>query len=209
MKVNKNNLPVTQAFLLFVSFVGDCERVASALHLDPEVIRKLAESEGWHAKIAKLSGMSKTGKPEDFARQQSRALSFVQAHQLRRIVDIIISQLGEMTPDELVESLRVTTKGGSYMSARFLADLAATAEKAASLCANALGDTVGERLAREETEGDDMNVSQLHLAVMNALSHPRVKAIDVAAEIQKSVDENVKQIADSPPAASSSNPPGE
>ncbi len=201
MRLNKNSLDTVQIFLVYVSFVGDVERAAAALHLDPEVVRTLAEKEGWPAKIAKICLMSKSGKPGDFERATSRALSFVQAHQLRRIIDGILAQLGALSPEELVESLRVTTKGGTYMSARFLADLASTMEKAHSLASNALGDTIGERLSREDGDNEEMNVSQLHLAVMQALSHPKVRAINIAAELKEDTEFKVKQITDAPPEA--------
>lgn len=195
MRLNKNSLDIAKIFLAFVQFVGDVERTAAALHLDPEVVRKLAEQEGWQGKIEKICLLSKSGKPGDWERAQHRALAFVQAHQLRRIIDGVLSELGDQTPEELVESLRVTTKGGSYMSAKFLSDLAAAMDKAHNLGYHALGDTLGERAEREGID-DNLNATALHLAVVGVLNNPKVKTVDVVAEVQAHQQEVVKSLTD-------------
>lgn len=189
-RLNKNNLNTGQILLAYISFVGDCERTAAALHLDPEVVRNLAESEGWKEQISRITLLSKSGKSGDFERSQNRALVFIQAYRLRRIVDDIIERLEGLTPEEVVEELRVTTRAGTHLSARFLADLASVSEKSAQMSFAALGDSLGERAERSEA-GDGMDIGSIHLAVINALNG---KTVNLSAELETQRDETVKKL---------------
>lgn len=172
MQLNKNKLDISQIFLVFVSLVGDVNKTAAALELDPDIVQKLADAEGWDLKIQRITLMSKSGRPGDFERAQNRALCFVQGHRIRSLCDRVITRFTGMTDEEICQEITAVGKNGiRHVSARFFTDLAAAAEKAHSMTYCALGDTATDR-AQRDTEPDEMNVSALHAAVIASLNAP-------------------------------------
>lgn len=194
-KLNKSAVDVSQIFLTYCALVGDLERTALALDLDPEFVRKLAEQEGWQSKIERVTLMSKSGKPGDWERAANRALCFVQAHQIRGLVDKMLQSFQGLTPEQIAERLSTYDKGGNmHVSARFLADLTAASQKAHEMSYAALGDTLGERKEREGEDGEQLNAHALHLAVISALNNPAVKQVQVIDEVKKLQDAAVEQL---------------
>lgn len=170
MILNKNKLDVSQILLTFVALVGDVVKTAEALNLDPEVVQKLADAEGWNTKIQRITLLAGSGRPGDFERAQNRALSFVQGHRIRSLLDSIITHFAGMEPDEIIDAIAVRSKSGAkQVSARFFTDLAAAAEKAHHMTYAALGDTATDR-AQRDSEPDEMNASALHAAVLASLN---------------------------------------
>lgn len=189
MQLNKNKLDVSQILLTYVALVGDVVKTAEALNLDPEVVQKLADAEGWQTKIQRITLLAGSGRPGDFERAQNRALAFVQGHRIRSLLDGIITRFADMTPEEIVEAITVRSeKGAKQISARFLVDLAAAAEKAHHMTYAALGDTATDR-AKRDSEPDEMNASALHAAVLASLNAPGNAA--------KPADQIVRELAQS------------
>ena len=169
---DKNKIDVTQAFLIFMATVGDVQRTAVALDLEPEQVEELAESEGWREKIRRVSVMSKGGKPGDWERAQNRALSFVQAQVLREQVNRLLRECAGMTDEELLSRACVRTRdGGTQLSAKFLVDMANAAEACHRMAYMALNDTVSERQDREQ-EAPGTKTNDLHAAIVASLSSP-------------------------------------
>lgn len=188
MILNKNKLDVAQILLTYVALVGDCNKTAEALNLEPAVVQALADAEGWVNKIQRVTLMAKSGKPGDFERAQNRALAFVQGHRVRMLLDNVIRRFEGMSPEEICDAVSSVGKNGArILSARYFADLASAAEKASAMCYSALGDTAGERVQRDD-EPDQMNVSALHAAVIASLNAPGTSA--------KPADQLVKELAD-------------
>lgn len=182
MKIDKSKLDVAQIFLTFMSLVGDCARTAAALDLDPKLVEELAGQEGWIDKVRRLTVMSRSGKPGDYERAQNRALNFVQAHRMRMTIDAMLRTFDGLTPEEIASRLSTIDKHGDrHVSARFLSDLAAAAEKIQALSYAALGDSVKERVERQETSEGELSANQLHAAVIAALNAPHAPL--VAAEL--------------------------
>jgi len=178
MKIDKSKLDVAQIFLTFMSLIGDVQKTAAALDISPHIVEGLAEQEGWIEKVRRLSVISKSGKQGDYERAQNRALNFVQAHRLRMTVDAMLRAFDGLTPEEISEKLSTVDKNGNYhISARFLSDLAAAAEKVHALSYAALGDSVKERVERAEASDGDMTPDQLHAAVIAALNAPHAPAV--------------------------------
>src|SRR5512147_2825458 len=75
------------AFLVYASFCGDVIRAGHALGLPPSAVLKMADDEGWAAKLAPILELSKTGKPGDIERAMNRAVSFVQAHRMKNFLN--------------------------------------------------------------------------------------------------------------------------
>lgn len=173
LKAQKARVDTSQIFLTFMALVGDHERAAVALNLDPEFVRWLSESEGWSAKIQRVSLMSRGQRPGDHERGINRALTFVQAHQLRGIIDGILTELRGMTPKEVMEKCSTSDKfGNTHYSAKFLTDLTTAVEACSRISFVALADTVTERIDRAETkEGGGLRVSDLHAAIIAGLSN--------------------------------------
>jgi hypothetical protein len=174
MAIDKAKTDVSAIFLTYMALVGDVERTALAFNLDPADVSKLAESEGWAEKIRRVSLMSKSGKPGDFERAQNRALCFVQAHQIRTLVNRLSKQLlGIECDEDFLQKISVSDKNGfSRVSAKVLTDLCTAAEACHRMSYAALGDTVSERLERVDEKGEATNVSEVHAAIIAALNNP-------------------------------------
>lgn len=173
----KQKTDVAQVFLVFMATIGDIEKTAAALDLDPLFVGWLAEQEGWLDKVRRVSIMSKGEKPGDWERAQNRALNFVQAHRARMLMDRLILALTNSDADEFLAHFRTRTKDGrDGYSARFFSDLMAALDRAHHLSYAALGDSVGERLDREKEEGE-ASANQIHAALLAALNNPGVQKI--------------------------------
>lgn len=189
--VNKNRVDVVACFLHFVAAVGDCEKVALAMDLNPEVVRQLAVSEGWDEKIRRLSLVSKGSgmAAGDYERAQNRALNWVQSFRLRQILDRVICHFSELTPEETVSEITTRDRDGNMkISARFFTDLAKSLECVHGMSYAALNDTVPER--QKMTGDEKANTQAVHLALLQALNGPGVKSIPsevLVAETAKAI----------------------
>lgn len=181
---DKRRLDVSQIFLTFMALVGDVEKTAAALDLDPKTVRELAESEGWDAKIKRLTLISKGGTPGSWERAQNRALNYVQAQQMRRTFDTLLETLTGKNAEELLSFLSASRSEGGKTgankthtySARFLSDLASALEKVQFMSYAALGDTIKERQERED-KSDEVDANTLHAAVIQALNSPQAQFV--------------------------------
>lgn len=185
----KGRVDVAQAFLMFMTLVGDVTRTAAALDLDPVFVEMLAKEEGWTAKIQRVSLMSKSEKPGDYERGVNRALCFVQAHRLRLILDRVLTQLEK--EKDVVDAVAAKKEKGDSVSvtpsAKYFAEVAAAMEKAHAMSYHALGDTLTERKERDALEGADASASQLHaslIAALNGVNVSPAKELDDAQDVQ-------------------------
>lgn len=172
-KTQKATTDCAQAFLVFMSLIGDVNKTAHALNRDPEFIQKLADSEGWSEKIQRVSLMSRGQRPGDWERAVNRAMIFVQAHQMRGVIDGIMAELRDKSAHDLMEKCSTVDKfGNTHYSGKFLTDLTTAMEACARISLVALGDTVTERIERDEAaEGGGMKVSEMHAAIIAGLSN--------------------------------------
>jgi hypothetical protein len=178
--IDKNGIDVIQVFTTWVAFMGDADKTAVALDLDPVFIKNLATIENWQAKLKAWNDIS-TGDPREVQVQINRAINFVQAHRLRTVLDKVTGKLHAMTPDQLIEALTVPTKYGSEVKTRALTDLVKAAETVQLMSCRALGDTVGERPGDEgKTKG-----SEIMLSVAKAMQAADSIGLDSAEVIRK------------------------
>ena len=178
----KATVDVSQCFLVYMSLVGDAEKTAAALDLDPKFVVDLAKEEGWDQKIQRVCLLSKGERPGDYERAVNRALCFVQAHQTSQLLDKLLAALREHSPDELLEAISTKTKFGAVVSARIFADITAAMEKCHQMKYAALGDTVKEREGRADGEEGELNANALHASVIAALNGV-AKTPDAAAKL--------------------------
>lgn len=172
-----------QIFHVFMVLVGDVEKTAAALDVDPDLVRSLAEKYNWTEKVRRISILSKGGTQGDWERAQNRALNFVQAHQLRRVIDLQLAQIAELPVDEVMKIKDQRTNEVRY-SARVLVDLATAMQRIHEMSYNALGDSVKERTA-EQTKDDPITAGGLHTALISALN----KSGTVPAPVETLADE--------------------
>jgi hypothetical protein len=171
-KALKAKTDIAQVFLVFMSLVGDVPKTAAAVDLDPEFVQWLADTEGWTAKIKRVSMMSKSEKPGDFERAVNRALAFAQAQRMRLLLDGALSEAHKMKSAELLAKTSTSDKAGrARWSGKFFLDMASAIETVTRVSLVALGDTVTERVEREDT-GGDVSASSLHQSILNALNNP-------------------------------------
>lgn len=203
-KLDKSKLDVSAIFLTFMALVGDVERTALAFDLEPAVIQQLAEDEGWTDKIRRVSIMSKSSKPGAFEQAQNRALIFVQAQQLRRIIAGLLQELSKLSGVDLLGRCEITDKvGNTHISAKFLTDLTTAMEACSRMSLVALGDTVTERVERDEAADGSVSTSGIHAAIIAALSAPVLAR--PAEELVREASETVKQIGP-PPSTTAGDP---
>lgn len=166
--MNKNSTDISQVFLVFMALIGDVEKTAIALDLEPAYVAELAEKEQWNEKIARVSVMSKSGNEGDWERAQNRALNFVQCHRLRRIIDDQLLYLQELERDRVM----LSGKANDKISARVFADLAAAMQKIHEMTYSALGDTVKERTVKAEQDKapDPISKGGLHAAIIATMN---------------------------------------
>lgn len=169
----KSKTDVAQVFLVFMATVGDVDKTALALDLDPLFVGWLAEQEGWKEKVRRVSVMAKGGKPGDWERAQNRCLNFIQAHRVRMLIDRLLLSLIKMDEAAFLKNFQtVNDKCRNGTSARFFADVMSALEKVHTLSYYALGDSVGERMQRADQEGTDRSAADIHTALIAALNNP-------------------------------------
>jgi hypothetical protein len=213
VKVNKNHLDVSRCFIVFMTLCGDVQKTAAALDIDPAIVEKLATDEQWHQKISRVSLLSKSGKPGEYERGVNRALNFAQSHRARLLLDKVLEEFEDKTPEEILEVLSTRTKSGAMMvSARFFADLIAAMEKAQHMSYLALGDTVAER-PDVSTEEGELSANQMHQAVIQALNNPAMRNVSAAKLLNDEQVTHVTQVAErkapaEAPTESAPQPPG-
>jgi hypothetical protein len=178
---NDNEFPKDDAFMLYATFCGDVERTAHALNVDFEEVKRRAEAGGWDKKLRGIIELKKSTKPGDIERAINRAINFVQAHKLRMFLERILQRICEVSPDELDEYMttRVTTNKGdivSKVSTRPMADLAVAFEKCQAMTYMALGDSAGERKARESAPDSGSTGGELHAKIAAAMARDRTLA---------------------------------
>jgi len=164
------------AFLVYASFCGDLARTAHALNIAATAVLKIADEDGWTAKLAPILQLKQSTRPGDLERAMNRAVSFVQAYRLKRFLDRVMNKLTAMDEEDLERYVfgEVTDKTGLVkhcLTTRPLADLAVALEKAHSMAYQALNDTAQERVKRKEQGvGADDSIGDLHAKLAEAMS---------------------------------------
>lgn len=193
----KQRSDVAQIFLVFMATIGDVDKTALALELDPAFVQWLSVQEGWLDKVRRVSVMSKSGKPGDFERAQNRALNFVQAHRVRMLIDRVLTELVEMKPDDLTERLRTKDREGkpANLSGRFFADIMSALDKVHMLSYYALGDSVGERIERAK-DGEERSANDIHAALIAALNNPALSNISTQDIVLEASEAKIAQLSE-------------
>lgn len=160
------------AWLLFASFAGDVERTAIALNVPAVAVLKVAEDEGWLARLAPIIALTKTKRPGDLERAINRALNYVQAHTFRLIVERTIQRVTNMGVEEF-ERYMLSKLGKEGMepalNTRPLADLASALEKAHAMTYAALEDTSADRVKRKDTQ-TEVSATDMYAKMAEAMS---------------------------------------
>lgn len=192
--IDKNKVDVSQCFLAFMTFVGDVDRTAAALDLEPKQVRELAEAEGWADKLRRVSLMSKSGRPGDFERATNRALCFVQAQCIRQQLNRLLTEVTNMSVEDLMSRASVRTRDGAMqLSAKFFVDMAGAAEACHRMSYIALGDTITERTESEGGSGKGPNTNDLHSAIIAHLSDPSQQLGPVTDKLVAEANEEVQR----------------
>lgn len=159
-----------QTFLLYACFAGDVERTAHAVGVAPIDVLRMADDESWHERLRGILELRKKSNPGDLERAINRAMTFVQGHRMRLILDRAITHLTGLSNAEFLEQLTPENeKGVRQPKARHLADLAGAIEKISGVCYSALTDTPTERVKRAEV--DDLNMAgEIHLKITEAMA---------------------------------------
>jgi len=192
---NIEHLDLQQVFLLFANFGGDVIRTAAALSISPAAVLRMADEDGWLARIEPLIKLSKSGRPGDHERGINRAICFVQAHRFRLILERTIKRLTSLTDAELeqfMSEVRLNKEGavmGSKLNLRALSDMAAALEKAHHMTYAALNDSMPERAKRKQPDEDGDSTTDIHAKLAAAMSSAGLsrspRAILFEAQVQQ------------------------
>ena len=179
--MDKRQIDVVNAWQTYIAFNGDVGRTAAAVQVPPEAIARIEAQECWRAKLDAWQGLAQ-GDTKDHQIALNRAVSYVQSHRLRTLLDGIVSFFGERPVCDLMKSLTVKGKHGDEIKTRAVTDLVKAAETAQLMCARALGDTAGEHPKADENTG-----SQIALQVMAAMNAAGQVGLDSAQVVRKSL----------------------
>lgn len=171
------------AFLMFQSCDGNIKRTAEALNAPIELVAQVADEEKWLKRIEPILALRKYD-PVEVERNINRSMNFIQANKLRMVLEVLVTTLARMSPEELAtycivreeerneagEIIGVKTK----VQTRPFADLATALEKVHMLTYAATNDTVTERGHRMKrgTEDNDVAITDIHAAMAKAMSTP-------------------------------------
>lgn len=203
-----------QVFLLYATFAGDVVRTAHAAGCRPVDVLRVADEEGWTAKLAPILELSKSQRPGDVERAINRALNFTQTHRLRLFLERVLSRVTGMSASELEEYILTSKidKNGvetaKVLSTRSLADLATAIEKCHSMSYLALNDTATDRGRRkEQSTNEDTNAGELHVRIAAAMSAvkasstPRALLFDAQIALAETLIAEATKTAAAPPAS--------
>lgn len=179
-ELNESPMDLNQAFGLYIQFSGDVQRTAHALNVSAVDVLRAADRLGWAKKLEPLLEMKKGGRAEDIERSISRAMSFVQAHRLRVVLERVLARFYALSDDELYKLCfsvkRVEKKDGSVevtesVNTKVFSDFAAALEKCHSMASAALTDTATDRAARKDRPEDaGVSATALHSIIAAAMS---------------------------------------
>lgn len=164
-----------QAFLLFAVFCGKVPETAHALNVPPDVIKTMAEENGWYAKIKTIIELEASAKAGDVERGVNRAINYVQAHRMRAFLERVLRKLHDLSPEDLdafifpQELNKREQKVYQSMTTRALADLASALEKCQTLTYAALNDTPAERKQAKDEGSGDATAAEMHVRLAQAM----------------------------------------
>jgi len=152
-------------FLTYLAFMGDVQRTAAALMVDPVRVSEAAEFEGWDKRVKHLLGVKSDMGPDEFLRELNRVVNFVQAVRLRSIMDEVLKRV-QGPESSLDDFLTQSTKDVSNRSAKGLLEIIKCCEAVHRMTYTALGDLPGKRSL---DQGDSAKGS-VALSILGALS---------------------------------------
>jgi hypothetical protein len=194
--LDKTELDVSQIFLVFMATIGDIDKTATALDIDPRIVDALAKQEGWLDKIRRISVMSKSEKPGDYERATNRALNYVQAHMFRQSMDRMLKYVRGLEGDAIKDVSTTADRNGVVrVSGRFWADMAAAMEKCHAMTYAALGDTATERKDAIKPGQPGSQPADLHAAIITALNASGCQDGEIKDSLITASQEVVKEIA--------------
>ena len=175
--LDKNTLDVSRIFSTYLAFGGDLARTSQICDdVDPRAIHQLAAAERFAEKLEHLDYMK--GDDRDTQSKINRRVNYIQAHRLRTIIDKVLNDLEQKTPDELLKAMTVRTSNGLEFKPSLLTDLAKAAEVAHLMTQRTLGDTPAEQ-ARDQQKIKGRDVALAVLAALNAAEEMVPGSIDL------------------------------
>lgn len=159
--------PVDRGTLLltYLSFLGDAEKTAAALHTTVVYVRREAVAGGWESQVQRFVALKQEQGTDALAKELNRTVNYVQAVKLRNLLDRVIQRITDekLSFDDFVSA---RGKDKDNFSAKGAVDLVKAVETVHKMTYQALGDSLGERVTSEKDEGAK-NVS---LSVLRALA---------------------------------------
>lgn len=160
-------------FLTYLSFMGDRDKVAAALHISPGLVVELETSQGWRTKIESLQALKLEKGADALARELNRVMNFVQSARLRALVDRAIRSVTE-TDRAFEDFMTNHGKHTSNTTCRAIADLVKAAQTVHEMTYASLGDTATERKHAADDPGSGVSGVLAALSRLSAGALPAV-----------------------------------
>lgn len=149
----------TKTFLTYCTFLGDVDKTSIATGIGADFLRHISERDRWSQKVRQLAQIRKDQGIEAFTRELNRTSNYVQAIQLRTLLDRVIQNLTD-NKQSLEDFVTVATrqKGGGEVknkTGRNFADLTRAVEAVQRMTYVALGDGQVDRLKVGSDSGDE------------------------------------------------------
>ena len=153
-----------QIFLTYMNFAGNVDQTAAVLQVDVSVVESLSAAGNWPSKIKELLKLGEGKEPREYKLSINRAIGYVQADRLRRLIDRVLTTISARDDDQILALLTTTGPKGDSFSTRPLTDLVKAAAEAQLMTRLALGDVGAGELAEDAKDG-----SSIALSVMRAM----------------------------------------
>lgn len=184
------DLPIeyNQAFLTYLSTQGDIAKAAAFVMCDEAELAKLAREHNWAERYDKLQAIRAEKGVEAMARELNRTVNYVQAVQLRQLLDRVIIGLGE--PGGLEKALMVPAReGGEVFSTKPLEGLAKALETTQRMTYMALGDMITEREASEERNAGAAALGVLRMMAAKGGLHVEKQEVQPQVDLNNQLDD--------------------
>lgn len=174
--------PVDRGTLLltYLSFLGDAEKTAAALHITVTYVRAQAIKGGWEDQVQRFVALKQSQGADALAKELNRTVNYVQAVKLRNLLDRVIQRLSD-EQESFDGFLAHRGKDNDNFSAKAPLELVKAVETIHKMTYQALGDSSGERVTDDKNEGAK-NVS---LSVLRALAATSGTQLDPALAVAR------------------------
>jgi hypothetical protein len=179
---SKDNYDISNIFIAYLTFLGNCTKVSIALDIQAEVVEVLAAKEDWPSKLKTYTSLRHEDKLSTTERKINRTGSHIQACHLRELILRLLEHIHQRTDDEsLIEwfSTRNPKTNRSEFNSRTLLDLTRALFIASRIIARTRPDKEPPPDAEEESAKERQTLREALARTMSGID--RLPGLDSVA----------------------------